>query len=57
MCKKVILELKPFEAHLLTGVLAKEINTNPDCKEHLDRILLKLIDLSQKEYYEDNLND
>lgn len=57
MPKKVLLELKPFEAGLLTGVLVKEINSDPDCSETLDRIVRRLIDLCQKEYYEDNSND
>lgn len=57
MPKKVLLELNPFEAGLLIGVLIKEINSDPDCKETLDRILRRLIDLCQKEYYEGNSND
>lgn len=57
MPKKVLLKLNPFEAGLLVGVLIKEINSNPDCKESLDQILRRLIDLCQKEYYEDGSND
>ena len=57
MPKKLLLELKPFEAVLLIRVLIKEINSDPNCKEHLDMIVKRLIDLTQKGYNEDILND
>lgn len=57
MRKKINLELYPFESGVLLGVLIKEINTNPDYKDCLDKIAHRLCDLCQKEYYEDSSDD
>ena len=57
MRKKIYLELYPFESGILLGVLIKEINTNPDCKDCLDKIARRLCDSCQEEYYEDSSDD
>lgn len=53
MYKNISLELNPFEAGLLMGVLVRE-SLNDKTFEPLAK---RLCDMCQKEYYEDNSND
>lgn len=47
----VCLELNPFEAGLLLGVMIKEMANSPENKDVIEPIFKRLSEICQQEYY------